>query len=244
MRISDWSSDVCSSDLAHHQHSSQLSAGVRRCRSVSAGLRAWRQTDRRNRTLRDLGARSGTDHRSGHRPCLASSRSTRSAPSRPRSRASGAGARRALACRGPRHRRRQQDHRLRLSYGALHPAFTIDSRCDALNAPMASWLWHEWQRDPQAARITLTALVLGAVMALEALWARRTARRRQRWFVNGALVVIAGLVLSLLPIAAIGVAAWAQQPGLGVLGREGDVKGKGVAVWLDLGGWSINETKQ
>src|SRR3546814_10889797 len=61
---------------------------------------------------------------------------------------------------------------------------------------MASWLWHEWQRDPQAARITLTALVLGAVMALEALWPRRTARRRQRWFVNGALVVIAGLVLS------------------------------------------------
>src|SRR3546814_11529428 len=65
-------------------------------------------------------------------------------------------------------------------------------------------------------RITLTALVLGAVMALEALWPRRTARRRQRWFVNGALVVIAGLVLSLLPIAAIGVAAWAQQHGIGL----------------------------
>src|SRR3546814_9741147 len=53
-------------------------------------------------------------------------------------------------------------------------------------------------------------------MALEALWPRRTARRRQRWFVNGALVVIAGLVLSLLPIAAIGVAAWAQQHGIGL----------------------------
>src|SRR3546814_19818107 len=81
---------------------------------------------------------------------------------------------------------------------------------------MASWLWHEWQRDPQAARITLMALVLGAVMALEALLPRRTARRRQRWFVNGALVVIAGLVLSLLPIAAIGLSSWAQQHGNGL----------------------------
>src|SRR3546814_14500315 len=85
---------------------------------------------------------------------------------------------------------------------------------------MASWLWHEWQRDPQAARITLTALVLGAVMALEALWPRRPARRRQRWFVNGALVVIAGLVLSLLPIAAIGLAAWAPPHGIGLFARS------------------------
>lgn len=82
---------------------------------------------------------------------------------------------------------------------------------------MAGFLWHELKRDPQSVRIALTAVVLGMVMALEVLWPRRAAQRRQRWLVNGALVLIAGVVLSLLPIAAIGVAAWAQKHGIGLL---------------------------
>lgn len=98
----------------------------------------------------------------------------------------------------------------------MHAAFTDDSPHAAFNAGIMGWFWHQLNRDPQSARIALTALALGVVMALEALWPRRTARRRQRWFVNVALVVIAGLVLSVLPVAAIGVAAWAQARGIGL----------------------------
>lgn len=77
-------------------------------------------------------------------------------------------------------------------------------------------LWHALIDDPQHARLLLTALALGAVMALEALWPRRAAMRRQRWFANVALVLFAGVLLGLLPVAAIGAAAWAQSAGIGL----------------------------
>ncbi|NGY06742.1 sterol desaturase family protein [Solimonas terrae] len=78
-------------------------------------------------------------------------------------------------------------------------------------------LWHSLKQDPQQARMLLTALALGVAMALEALWPRRVAQRRRRWLVNVVLVLLAGLLLSVLPIAAIGVAAWAQAHRLGLL---------------------------
>lgn len=61
-----------------------------------------------------------------------------------------------------------------------------------------------------------TSAALGLVLALEAIWPRRAALRRGRWPANLGLIVIAGLALSALPVAAVGTAAWARQQGIGL----------------------------
>lgn len=70
--------------------------------------------------------------------------------------------------------------------------------------------------DPQLVRLGATALALGALLTAEALWPRRRPRRGRRWLQNLALLACAGLVLAALPVASIGVAAWARTHDLGL----------------------------
>ncbi|MGH8445653.1 MAG: sterol desaturase family protein [Solimonas sp.] len=81
---------------------------------------------------------------------------------------------------------------------------------------MAPTFFQHFLADPQYARLGGTALALGALMSAEALWPRRAALRGRRWLGNIALLLWSGLVLAALPIASIGVAAWAQAHHVGL----------------------------
>jgi sterol desaturase/sphingolipid hydroxylase (fatty acid hydroxylase superfamily) len=81
---------------------------------------------------------------------------------------------------------------------------------------MAPTFFQHFLADPQFARLGGTALALGALLSAEACWPRRVARRGRRWAGNIALLLFSGVVLAALPVASIGVAAWAQRHHLGL----------------------------
>ncbi|NKF24214.1 sterol desaturase family protein [Solimonas marina] len=81
---------------------------------------------------------------------------------------------------------------------------------------MVDRVWQFFAFNPQHLRLLATAAILGLVFAAEALWPRRAALRGRRWPINFALLIAAGLMLSLIPVAAVGVASWAHAHGLGL----------------------------
>ncbi|WP_028080318.1 sterol desaturase family protein [Solimonas soli] len=102
---------------------------------------------------------------------------------------------------------------------------------------MAPTFFQHRLADPQWLRLAATALALGILLAGEAPWPRRAARRRQRWAANIALLMFSALLLALLPVASLGVAAWAQAHGLGLLSAWRPPRGAEIAlsvVALDL----------
>jgi sterol desaturase/sphingolipid hydroxylase (fatty acid hydroxylase superfamily) len=81
---------------------------------------------------------------------------------------------------------------------------------------MTSSPWYWLSQNPEHLRVAATALLLGVVIAAERLWPRRPVLRRSRWLTNLALLIAAGAMLSLIPLAAVGVAAWAGLHHLGL----------------------------
>ncbi len=82
-----------------------------------------------------------------------------------------------------------------------------------------------------AIRLTVFASVLLAMALAEALFPRkrRTQARSQRWFTNGALVVIDTIVVRLVfPILAVGVALWSAARGWGFFNLID------LPVWLEI----------
>ena len=96
---------------AGDQHPPLVPAGVRRREPVPARVRARREDHRRDRALRDRGARRRPDHRAGRRARVAPRARRDDGPPRARHRAHRARARREVAPRGPGAGARQPDRR-------------------------------------------------------------------------------------------------------------------------------------
>lgn len=88
--------------------------------------------------------------------------------------------------------------------------------------------WHALIDDPQHLRLLATALVLGLVIAAETLWPRRTALRGRRWPVNFMLLIAAGVMLAVIPVAAVGLAAWARVHHIGLFNLLA------IPAWLEI----------
>lgn len=77
----------------------------------------------------------------------------------------------------------------------------------------------DWLRDPAQLRLSVFLGGLLLFMLLERTWPRRHGSRQigLRWPANLGLVLVGAGVIALLPLAAIGTAAWAQMQSFGLL---------------------------
>ena len=123
------------------QHPPLVPAGFRGREPVSARVRTRREDHRRDRALRDRGARRGADHRAGRRPRLAPRAPRDDGAPGPRHRAHRAVARGQVAPRGPGARARQPHRRVLAQPSTTSASSGPTSRRERRETPASSTRW-------------------------------------------------------------------------------------------------------